>query len=124
GGDGGAPDRPRAGAARQLYEQGEKFGARDARTQARATVSLEPVPWGTRVSLKLGRVAGPQRCELVAVGRDGERQTVTTWAVPDAGYGGTGGAGYYSGGAAFSRGEIARFEVVTLDGRRLVTIKV
>ncbi|MFG3259212.1 anti-sigma factor family protein [Streptomyces sp. NPDC048172] len=113
-------------AAREMYEHGEKISSVDPVTHARATVSLEKKAWGTHVALKLGNVTGPKECELIAVGRDGGRQTVTTWSVPRAGYGVSHAAAplYAHGGAAFSRDEIARFEVRTLSGERLATVRV
>ncbi|MEU4210364.1 zf-HC2 domain-containing protein [Streptomyces sp. NPDC026206] len=116
-------------AAKQMYEDGDKTGGVDPLTKVDASVSLKSKPWGTHVALRLGNVKGPLTCDLVAVGRDGREQTVTTWAVPAAGYG-LDGAGtkwnkeplYTHGGAAFNRADIARFEVRTLDGRHLATV--
>lgn len=131
----------------ELYEQGEKIGATDPVTKVAATVSLERKPWGTHVALKLANIKGPQKCELLAIGRDGEEETVITWAVPPGGYGITGGphtgqgaAGksgksgksaewskqplYAHGGAALNRDDIDHFEVRTLDGKHLVSVKV
>jgi hypothetical protein len=117
-----------ASPARQMYEHGQKIGTVDAKTKTRATVSLENKPWGTHVALKLGHLRGPLECELIAVGTNGEKQTVTTWAVPKHGYGIKGTKWdeplYTHGGAAFSRSDLARFEVRTLDGRHLATIDV
>ncbi|MEN8651818.1 zf-HC2 domain-containing protein [Streptomyces sp. 21So2-11] len=114
GGDGG-------GAVRRL-------AATDSATGVSATVALRERGWGSGVGLELARVDGPLACKLIAVGKDGEEQTVTTWAVPPGGYGNPGVAGHEEplrteGGAALSGNEIDRFEVRTLDGKRLVTIK-
>ncbi|MFI9206324.1 zf-HC2 domain-containing protein [Streptomyces sp. NPDC053048] len=125
-------DHSGVSAAKAMYEEGEKIGAVDPVTRADATVSLQRKPWGTHVALRLGNVKGPLACDLVAVGRNGREQTVTTWAVPASGYGLDKGDGskwnaeplYTHGGAAFDRGDIARFEVRTLDGRRLATVQV
>ncbi|MEU5422360.1 anti-sigma factor family protein [Streptomyces sp. NPDC001407] len=126
-----APSPGTVSAAKQIYEEGEKIGAVDPTTKVDASVSLQQKPWGTRVALRLANVKGPLTCDLVAVGRDGERQTVTTWAVPGAGYG-LQDAGdkwskeplYTQGGAALNRQDIDHFEVRTLDGKLLDTIKV
>ncbi|MFD0383781.1 hypothetical protein ACFQ2B_19955 [Streptomyces stramineus] len=77
-----APSHSTVSAAKEMYEEGEKIGAVDPATGVDATVSLQEKPWGTHVALKLGNVRGPRSCALVAVGRGGEEQTVTTWAVP------------------------------------------
>ncbi|MGK5731604.1 zf-HC2 domain-containing protein [Streptomyces sp. URMC 124] len=152
-----APDHSGVSAAKQMYEDGEKIGAVDPATKVDATVSLQPKAWGTHVALRLSHVRGPLTCDLVAVGKNGERQTVTTWAVPPGGYGldgsdGETGAGagegggegaggeageragkggkwskeplYTHGGAALNRNDISRFEVRTLDGKLLATVKV
>ncbi|MFF7731185.1 anti-sigma factor family protein [Streptomyces sp. NPDC008001] len=131
-----APDHSGVSAAKQMYEDGEKIGAVDPTTKVDATVSLQQKPWGTHVALRLAHVRGPLTCDLVAVGKNGERQTVTTWAVPPGGYGldGTDAADkgdkwgkeplYTHGGAALNRNDISRFEVRTLDGTLLATVKV
>ncbi|GHF73051.1 RNA polymerase subunit sigma [Streptomyces mashuensis] len=123
------PGHSGVSAAKQMYEEGDKTGTVDPATRVDATVSLQDKPWGTHVALKLGNVKGPLTCDLVAVGRDGREQTVTTWAVPVPGYGLKEGDGpgreplYTHGGAAFARTDIARFEVRTLDGHRLATVR-
>ncbi|WKK21634.1 zf-HC2 domain-containing protein [Streptomyces olivoreticuli] len=133
-----APSHSSASAAQEMYEEGEKIGAVDPATKVDATVSLQEKPWGTHVALKLANVKGPLTCDLVAVGKNGERQTVTTWAVPAGGYGlagtGSNNAGkaskwnkeplYTHGGAGLNRNDIARFEVRTLDGKLLDAIEV
>ncbi|GAA1502196.1 anti-sigma U factor RsuA [Streptomyces albidochromogenes] len=104
-----------------------RYAATDPVSGVRAAVALRERGWGAAVGLELARVAGPLTCELIAVGKDGEEQTVTTWAVPDGGYGMPDVEGHEEplrteGGAALRGTEIDRFEVRTLDGRRLVTI--
>ncbi|MGX1885061.1 zf-HC2 domain-containing protein [Streptomyces sp. NPDC055287] len=106
----------------------QRYAATDPASGVSASVALQERGWGSGVGLELARVEGPLACELVAVGKDGEEQTVTTWAVPPGGYGMPGVEGHEEplrteGGAALSGAEIDRFEVRTLDGKRLVTIK-
>jgi hypothetical protein len=72
-------------------------------------------------------VRGPLACRLVAVGRSGKEETVTTSSVPPSGYGVPGTASedeflYTEGGAAMNRTDIDRFEVRTVDGKQLVEI--
>lgn len=105
-----------------------RYAATDPASGVTASVALRERGWGSGVELELARVEGPLACELIAVGKDGEEQTVTTWAVPVGGYGMPGVPGHEDplrtqGGAALHGGEIDRFEVRTLDGKRLVTIK-
>ncbi|MBP0452865.1 zf-HC2 domain-containing protein [Kitasatospora sp. RG8] len=101
----------------------QQFSATDPTTGARATVGVEGKTWGSQVSLELSHVQGPLACDLVAVSRTGERQTVTTWSVPAAGYGTTGAAPaalHTTGGAGFQPAAIDHFEVRTLDGGTLL----
>jgi hypothetical protein len=111
------------------HDMDAKVSATDPTTHVSATVGMESKPWGTHTVLRLGGVKGPLKCSLVAVGRDGERETVTTWSVPAWGYGITGSTHeraryplYVHGGAAFDRTQIDRFEVETLDGKLLVSV--
>lgn len=115
----------------------EQLRATDPRSHVRATLGLQAKGWGTRAVLELANVKGPLSCSLVAVGRDGGEETVTTWAVPVSGYGGAAAASgsgsraasgaapaplRVEGGAAYPPTAIARFEVRTEDGTRLVTL--
>ncbi|WP_028814381.1 zf-HC2 domain-containing protein [Streptomyces flavidovirens] len=105
-----------------------RYAATDPASGVSASVALQERGWGTGVGLELARVEGPLTCELIAVSKDGEEQTVTTWSVPPGGYGIPGVEGHEEplrtrGGSALRADEIDRFEVRTLDGRRLVTIE-
>lgn len=91
--------------------------ATDADTGVRAEVGMEEVGWGTRLTLALSGVPEGARCRLDAVGPDGSRETAASW---QATYHGT---AHVDGGVAFAPGDIARFEVVTLDGEHLVTVR-
>ncbi|WP_340561188.1 zf-HC2 domain-containing protein [Streptomyces sp. GSL17-111] len=116
----GTPAQAR-GAAEVVFADGDKLTATDPGTRVAATVSTVPRAWGTEIAVRLAGVTGPQTCGLVAVGKDGTEQTVTTWSVPAGGYGWEE-PHLYVGGAAYDRSEIARFEVRTLDGEHLVTV--
>ncbi|KPC64827.1 anti-sigma factor family protein [Streptomyces chattanoogensis] len=127
----GEPAPPLASAVRAQYAAGEKVTAVDPVTRVSAGVSMAAKPWGTQVVLQLAGVKGPLTCSLVAVGKDGHRQTVTTWAVPEGGYGIKGSTAkwhreplFAAGGAAFRRGDIDRFEIRTLAGERLAEVNV
>ncbi|MEV0370693.1 zf-HC2 domain-containing protein [Streptomyces sp. NPDC050636] len=128
---GGDTAPPLANAARAQFDQGEKAASVDPVTKVSAGVSMASKTWGTQVVLQLANVKGPLTCDLVAVGKDGRRETVTTWAVPEGGYGIKGSTAkwnreplYATGGAALNRGDIDRFEIRTLEGRRLATVDV
>ncbi|MCX3063510.1 RNA polymerase subunit sigma, partial [Streptomyces sp. GXMU-J5] len=137
GGGGHAAHRPPAYASGTSEETAfrhiaEKITATDATTHVTATIALEPKAWGTHTVLELKNVKGPLTCSLVAVGKNGTRETVATWSVPPGGYGIPGGAQdghdsaryplYVHGGAAFARDRIDHFDVETLTGRRLVEV--
>ena len=89
---------------------------------------MEAKAWGTHTVLELKNVKGPQKCSLIAVGKNGERETVTSWSVPQWGYGieEPRRAGEEPAVRPRRRGhgpdEIDHFEVVTFDGKRLVEI--
>ncbi|MFF2043064.1 anti-sigma factor family protein [Kitasatospora sp. NPDC058170] len=99
-----------------------QFSATDPTTGASAVIGVDGKAWGSQISLELSHVQGPLTCDLVAVSRAGERQTVTTWAVPAAGYGTSAKPGSLrtGGGAALQPGDIDHFEIRTLDGATLL----
>jgi len=101
----------------------QQFTATDPGTGVSATVGVTPKKWGSEISLALSNVTGPQNCDLIAVSAKGERQTVSTWAVPPTGYGTD--ALRTTGGAGLTPSDIDHFEIRTLDGQRLlVTVPV
>ncbi|MDG9721741.1 MULTISPECIES: zf-HC2 domain-containing protein [unclassified Streptomyces] len=138
GGDGGDDDggrrteaaQPTAGPAESAFAaMPDRVTATDPATRVSATVALRKKAWGTDAVLELKNLKGPEKCSLIAVGKNGERETVTSWSVPDWGYGipdATAGKGkeplYVQGGAAFDPNEIDHFEVMTFDGERLVEV--
>ncbi|MFF0584440.1 zf-HC2 domain-containing protein [Streptomyces sp. NPDC003781] len=111
-----------AGPGALLYaSQGDPAGqltATDARTGVRARITAEDEAWGTDVRLEVEDGAGPRSCRLVAVGRDGSEQTVTSWMVPEH----DARPHTMRGGAALHPGQIDRYEVRTADGEHLVTL--
>ncbi|EST25560.1 hypothetical protein N566_24460 [Streptomycetaceae bacterium MP113-05] len=122
-----APAAPtEAEAVHAAFARGEKFSDHDPATRVEATVSLQERPWGTHVTLRIGNLAGPRACDLVAVGADGRRQTVTSWSVPGYGYGIEGTAYdeplYVAGGAALTPDRIDHFEIRSLTGEKLAAI--
>jgi hypothetical protein len=108
-------------AAAVVARQGDgplRLAATDPATGVWAEVRAVDAGWGSAVRLRVEDRTGPHTCLLVAVGRDGAEQTVTTWMVPADGAG----PDTVMGGAALRPDEIARFEVRTADGGRLVTL--
>ncbi|MFD5556504.1 zf-HC2 domain-containing protein [Streptomyces sp. NPDC127068] len=113
-----------------FHHMDEKVVATDVKTKITATVGMEHKAWGTHTVLELKNVKGPEKCSLIAVGKNGERETVTTWSVPTWGYGIAGAERrearnplYVHGGAAMAREDISHFEVRTLDGKELVKVE-
>ncbi|MFD4631829.1 anti-sigma factor family protein [Streptomyces sp. NPDC058284] len=135
-GDGGSPDaladpHPTSPAEDAFFHHmDEKWRATDPTTKVSATVGTEKKPWGTHAVLELKNVKGPLKCSLIAVGKNGEKETVTSWSVPEWGYGvkdspdkWARGPLYVHGGAAMDRNDIDHFEVTTFDGKRLVEVE-
>ncbi|MFD8816040.1 anti-sigma factor family protein [Streptomyces sp. NPDC059627] len=118
---------PQAAAAFQTIT--DKKSATDPTSHVTATVALEKKDWGTHAVLQLKNVTGPQKCSLIAVGKNGERETVSSWSVPTWGYGIADAQTekakeplYVNGGAAFTPNQIDHFEVMTFDGKKLVSV--
>ncbi len=130
GGGSGTNQTLAANPAKEAFDKSsDKIMATDPGTQVTATVALEEKLWGTEIVTELKNVEGPQKCSLVAVGKNGERETVNSWSVPGEGYGlpdaKTDKAKqplYVQGGAAFAPNEIDHFQVMTFDGKLLVEV--
>lgn len=121
----GSSGSPSASAATTASPSpGTVFRAADVASGAVAVVSLTDKGWGTDVGLTLRGVKGPQKCFLVAVSKDGEQQTVSTWSVPTAGYGVPGHPDplIIQGGTGIAAKDLDHFEVRTADGTTLVTV--
>ncbi|MFF3910834.1 anti-sigma factor family protein [Streptomyces sp. NPDC001848] len=108
----------------------DKVSATDPATGVSATVAMAGKDWGTSGVMELKGVKGPLKCSLIAVGKNGERETLSTWTVPEEGYGiptakteEAKNPLYVSGAAAFTPNQIDHFEVMTLDGKKLVEVK-
>ncbi|WP_369196422.1 anti-sigma factor family protein [Streptomyces djakartensis] len=130
-GGGGAENRPLAASPAKAAFDGisDKITATDPTTKVTATVALQKKDWGTGTVTELKNVKGPLKCALVAVGKNGERETLASWSVPEWGYGLPDASTekakqplYVQGGAAFQPNDIDHFEVVTFDGKRLVEV--
>ncbi|MGI5455272.1 anti-sigma factor family protein [Streptomyces sp. CA-249302] len=130
GDDGGTGNNMAMGPAQAAFQvMTDKKSATDTSTHVSATVAVEKKDWGTHAVLQLKNVKGPLKCSLIAVGKNGERETVTSWAVPNWGYGIPNGKTeearnplYVHGGAAFTPNEIDHFEVMTFNGKKLVQV--
>ena len=130
GNDSGTRATPLAAGAKAAFGTiSDKVTATDASTQVKATVAMEQKDWGTWGVVELSNVKGPLKCSLIAVGKNGERETMSSWSVPKWGYGIPNAKTeeakyplYVHGGAAFTPNQIDHFEVMTFDGKRLVEV--
>jgi anti-sigma factor RsiW len=105
---------------------GQLHSATNPATGVAGTVGLTDMAWGTAVSLDLAHVRGPFTCELIAVSKTGEREVVSGWFVPASGEGVPGHEAHLlvDGGTAIALAQLARFEIVVVNGRTLLTIPV
>ncbi|QJT02050.1 RNA polymerase subunit sigma [Streptomyces asoensis] len=135
GGDSGtkgteASSTKSANSAKTTFETlTDRVSETDSATKVSATVAMGEKAWGTEIGVELKNVTGPEKCSLIAVGKNGERETVSSWSVPEWGYGIANAKTeqaknplYVVGGAAFKTNEIDHFEVMTFDGKKLVQI--
>lgn len=83
-----------------------------------AQVTTRDRIWGSEVEVQVKDAKGPRSCELVAIGKDGSEQTVTSWMEPPH----NGAAITMLGGTSMRSTEIVRFEARTADGEHLVTL--
>jgi hypothetical protein len=131
GGDSGTSNNQAVPTAQVLFNSlPDKVTATDSSTDVTGTVATAKKDWGTHAVLQLKNVTGPEKCSLIAVGKNGERETVTSWSVPEWGYGTPNAKTeeakqplYVHGGAAFEPNQIDHFEVMTFSGKRLVEVK-
>ncbi|WP_205614225.1 anti-sigma factor family protein [Streptomyces dangxiongensis] len=107
----------------------DKKSATDPSTSVSATVGMARKDWGTQAVLELKNVKGPLKCSLVLVAKNGQRVTMSSWSVPNWGYGIPGAKTeeskkplYIGGAAAFQPNEIDHFEIVTFEGKKLVQV--
>ncbi|MFE0514351.1 zf-HC2 domain-containing protein [Streptomyces sp. NPDC058964] len=92
--------------------------ATDTRSGVWAQVTTADADWGSQVELKVKDATGPHSCRLVVIGRDGSEQVAGSWTEN----GHDAATNTMRAGAAMHPDEIARYEVRTADGDRLVTV--
>lgn len=81
-----------------------------------ATASIEPRGSGSSITLTLDGVPTGEQCRLVAVGKNGERDSTRSWTV------GYEGKVSWRGTVGLAPDQLTRLAVVTGDGRTLVTL--
>jgi hypothetical protein len=112
-----------------LRHMPHRVSATDAKTKVSATIGFKHETWGTNTVLELTHLRGPLKCELIAVGTDGSRETMSSWSVSQWGYGipdstwpGSKDPLYVHGSTALDGAHLDHFEVRTFDGRELVSV--
>ena len=90
----------------------------DALSGGWAQVTAADTDTGTDIELQVKDADGPRSCRLIAIGRDGSEQIVTTWAERDH----DDRVSTMTGGSSMHPGEIDHYEVRNADGQRLVSI--
>ncbi|MEV5877795.1 zf-HC2 domain-containing protein [Streptomyces sp. NPDC052101] len=129
GGSGGGGGQVTASAQTTFEAMQDKRSAVDPSSHISATVGMQQKDWGTQTVLELKNAKGPIKCSLVLVAKNGQRVTMSSWSVPNWGYGIPDAKTeeakkplYIGGAAAFKPNEIDHFEVVTFDGKKLVQV--
>jgi anti-sigma factor RsiW len=93
--------------------------ATDPGTHVSAWVGIRAQEWGTALTVRLKGARPGVRCRLFAVAKDGHRDAAGAWRVQ---YGGYHGYEEFPGSTMISRADLAGFEIITTDHRKLVTI--
>ncbi|CAM5232673.1 zf-HC2 domain-containing protein [Streptomyces hirsutus] len=129
-GGGGTNRTLSADPAKDLFDQiPDKLTATDPGTGVSVTVAVQEKDWGTGLAAQITNVKGSKKCALIVVGKNGERETATSWTVPEWGYGLPDATTdkaklplHVQGGASFDPDEIDSYEIVTFDGEKLVEV--
>ncbi|MGC4878769.1 anti-sigma factor family protein [Micromonospora sp. DT43] len=68
-------------------EEGDQVDATDPTTGVQTTMFLVEREYGTRINFSLRKLPGPRICRLVVVRKNAATEVISTWSVPDGGYG-------------------------------------
>jgi hypothetical protein len=83
----GPTGQPSASATQSGVGPGEAHSATDPSTGVHAELAVDSRPFGTRISFELSKLDGPATCRLVVMTDDGGAEVVSSWRVPEGGYG-------------------------------------
>jgi hypothetical protein len=121
-GRGTAPERKPPGAFATTPPAGlVRKAASNATTGASVDASVTPAAGWVRLEVKVAGVAQGERCKLIAVSDSGAREVAGSWVVSEKGaVEGTA----VAGAAAVPLDDLAALEIVTFDGKPLVTVEV
>lgn len=90
--------------------------ATDPHTKVHATIVLTQRTWGTQIRLRLSGVTWALQCRLVVTSADGKRDIAASWVASYRG------SFDVTGTTAVPMTRIRHLDVVTTDGRRLVSV--
>ncbi|MFD6752097.1 anti-sigma factor family protein [Micromonospora gifhornensis] len=112
----GDPVGPGVGGTEQ---EGKQVNVTDPTTGVTATFFLASKDFGTNIAFTLGRLPGPRECRLVVVREDASTEVISTWSVPQGGYGTNSNPQKLSLAAATSStlDKVKHFEVQEVDGK-------
>lgn len=96
---------------------GEQHDVIDPATGVQTTMWLVSNDYGTKIDFLLSRLPGPRTCRLVVIRKNNTSEAVSTWSVPERGYGTNTNQLPLELSAATStrRDDIARIEVQSVD---------
>ncbi|GAA0366821.1 zf-HC2 domain-containing protein [Actinoallomurus spadix] len=92
--------------------------ATDAATGISARITMRAEEWGTAFTVRLTGAPSETLCHLVAVARDGRRDIAGGWAVKYER------SAEFAGSSMIPKDRITAVEVRTVDGRRLLSVRV
>lgn len=118
GGGGPAHPRPSGSVSAPPTVAVEQAAATDPTTHVSALVKMTRQEWGTSLSIRIDNAPGGDRCSLIVWDRAGHRDVAASWQVEAEGY------GDYLGSTMIFRDQLKSFQVVTTDGKTLVTVPV
>lgn len=96
---------------------GERWSAVDPATGVHATAVVGAQPWGSTIHLVVSGVPAGQRCHLVAVARDGTRESAGGWRASYTGQ------AAIDASTAIARDHLAALQVITVSGDALVSLR-
>ncbi|MGI8330044.1 anti-sigma factor family protein [Actinomadura scrupuli] len=117
---GGLPGVGGGGSSGGVGASADQIVGTDPSTHVRAEISLATKDWGTALKLRVKGVPPGSHCHLTAVARNGDRDVAASWQIEPDEY------EEYSfyGSTMILRNQLRSFEIVTTDGRTLVSVPV
>jgi predicted anti-sigma-YlaC factor YlaD len=82
----------------------------------RAEVTMQDRNWGTLLAVRVAGTYGAHRCQLVVIGRDGQREVAASWATTGSG------EVRVTGATSIPQAQVTSVSVALQDGTPLVTV--